>query len=168
MAIRLDYSAWRVQDGEMSRRIDYQDSETKRSIATLVIDCRVEQGIVDIHTFLAFKFSPFRVVDGLDLGLSLAPHDGGRPIPVGVLVSSVDGGDGALMCPRTPQGLRLILSHLLAGYELRFGIFQGPEQLVDMPLYNDSEFAQLHGQLVTSITPPKKRGWFKRGWFGQR
>lgn len=159
MAVGVDYSAWTVQDGELKRRLIYQDSNTKQYIATIYFDCKVEKGAVEPLTFLSFMFTPFRVVDGLDLGLSLANLDGGRPVPVGVHVTSVDDGNGALMSPRTPQGLRLLLSHLLSGNQLKFGIFQGPEQLVDMPFYNDPEFAQLHRAQVAALTTTK-RGWF--------
>ncbi|SFN37881.1 hypothetical protein SAMN05216573_11257 [Bradyrhizobium sp. Rc3b] len=149
--VGVDYSAWDVQNGELRRRFDYQDSKTKRYIATIHLVCKIERGTSEPLTFLAFTFSPFRVVDGLDLGLSLAPLDGGRHAPVGVNVTSVEDGQGALMSPRTPQGLRLLLSHLLSGRQLKFGIFQGPEQLVDMPFYNDSEFAQLHQAQVAVL-----------------
>jgi hypothetical protein len=158
MAIGVDYSAWLVQNGEIRRRFVYQDPKTGNHVATLFLDCKVEKGAADPHTFLSFMFTPFRVVDGLDLGLALGPFDGGRPVPVGVKVTSVDNGEGALMSPRTPQGLKLLLSHLLAGNQLKFGIFQGPEQLVDMPLYNDPEFALLHRQEIEKL--PKKRSWF--------
>jgi hypothetical protein len=154
----VDYSAWLVHDGEIKRRFDYQDSKTKEQIATIFFDCKFEKGAVNIHTFLSFMFKPFQVVDGLDLGLSLAPLGGGRPAPVGVNVTSVDNGQGALMSPRTPQGLRLLLSHLLTGKQLKFGISQGPEQLVDMPFFNDPEFARLHSDAVSKLT--KKKGWF--------
>ncbi len=163
MAVGVDYSAWMIQKGELKRRLVYQDSKTKKYIATIYLDCKVEMGALEPLTFLHFMFTPFQVVDGLDLGLSLAPLDGGRPMPVGVHVKSVDNGEGALMSPRTPQGLRLLLSHLLSGKQLKFGIFQGPEQLVDMPFYNDPEFAQLHRAQVAVLTPPpapKKKGWF--------
>jgi hypothetical protein len=154
--IGVDYSAWMVQEGELRRRFDYQDSKTKRYVATIHLDCRIERGIAEPLTLLSFAFSPFRVVDGLDLGLSLAPLDGGRHAPVGANVRSVDDGQGALMSPRTPQGVRLLLSHLLSGKQLKFGIFQGPEQLVDMPFYNDPEFAQLHQAQVAALTTKGK------------
>jgi hypothetical protein len=57
-------------------------------------------------------------------------------------------GQGAQMVPRTPQGRLLLLTHLLAGYHLKFGIFQGPDQLVDLPLYNDDKFSQLYRAMV--------------------
>lgn len=155
MAIGVDYSAWMVKDGELKRRLIYQDSKTLQYIATIHLDCKVEKGAVEPLTSLSFMFTPFRVVDGLDLGLSLATLDGGRPAPVGVNVKSVDNGEGALMWPRTPQGLRLLLSHLIGGQQLKFGIFQGPEQLVDMPFYNDPEFAQLHRAQVAALTTKK-------------
>jgi hypothetical protein len=158
MAVGVDYSAWLVQDGEIRRRFVYQDSKTGQYIATIYLDCKVEKGTTDTHTFLSFIFTPFRVVDGLALGLSLAPLDGGRRAPVGVNVTSVDNGQGALMSPRTPQGLRLLLSHLLTGKQLKFGIFQGPEQLVDMPFYNDAEFSRLHRQETEKLG--KKKSWF--------
>jgi hypothetical protein len=161
MAVGVDYSAWLVQDGEIKRRFVYQDSKTKQYVATIYLDCKVEKGVTDMHTFLSFMFTPFRVVDGLDLGLSLALLDGGRPAPVGVNVTSVDNGQGALMSPRTPQGLRLLLSHLLTGKQLKFGIFQGPEQLVDLPFYNDAEFSGLHRQATEKLG--KKKSWFG-GW----
>jgi len=94
-----------VQDGELKRRYIYTDSKTKQYVATIYLDCKVEKGVADTNTFLSFMFTPFAVVDGLDLGLSLAPLDGGRPAPVGVIVTSVDDGKGCLMSPRTPQGL---------------------------------------------------------------
>jgi hypothetical protein len=158
MALGLDYSAWMVQNGELKRRFIYQDAQTKKYIATIYLDCMVKQGIAADHTLISFMFTPFRVVDGLDLGLSLSPLSGGRPLPVGVKVTSVDNGEGALMSPRTPQGLKLLLSHLLSGTQLKFGIFQGPEQLVDMPLYNDREFASLHRQEIEKRG--KKKSWF--------
>ncbi|WP_439408612.1 hypothetical protein ACNJX9_09865 [Bradyrhizobium sp. DASA03076] len=153
--VGVDYSAWMVQDGELRRRFIYTDSKTRKYIATIYLDCKIEQGAGEPLTFLSFMFTPFRVVDGLDLGLSLAPLDGGRPAPVGVNVTSVDDGQGALMSPRTPQGLRLLLSHLLNGRQLKFGIFQGPEQFVDMPFYNDPEFAELHRSQVAALTTRK-------------
>lgn len=152
MAIGVDYSDWLIQGDEMKRRLVYQDTKTGQYIATIYLDCKVERGVLETHTFLSFMFTPFRVVDGLDLGLSLAPLDGGPPAPVGVLVTSVENGEGALMSPRTPQGLRLLLSHLLTGQQLKFGIWQGPEQLVDMPFYNDAEFARLHRNAVSQPT----------------
>jgi hypothetical protein len=100
MAVGVDYSAWLVQDGEIKRRFVYQESKTKQYVAAIYLDCKVEKGVTDTHTFLSFMFTPFRVVDGLDLGLSLALLDGGRPAPVGVNVTSVDNGQGALMSPR--------------------------------------------------------------------
>jgi len=144
-----------VQDGELRRRYVYQDSKTNKYIARIYLDCKIERGTAEPLTFLSFMFTPFRVVDGLDLGLSLAPVDGGGPAPVGVNVTSVDDGQGALMSPRTPQGLRLLLSRLLSGKQLKFGIFQGPEQLVDMPFYNDPEFAELHRAQVAALTRGK-------------
>ena len=158
MAVGVDYSAWLVQDGELKRRYIYTDSKTKQHVATIYLDCKVEKGVVDTHTFLSFMFTPFRVVDGLDLGVSLSPLEGGRPMPVGVNVTSVDDGQGCLMSPRYPQGLKLLLSHLLSGKQLKFGIFQGPEQLVDMPFYNDAEFAILHRQVTEKFG--KKKSWF--------
>ncbi len=158
MPIGVDYSAWMVQDGELKRRYIYTDSKTKQYVATIYLDCKVEKGVADTNTFLSFMFTPFAVVDGLDLGLSLAPLDGGRPAPVGVIVTSVDDGKGYLMSPRTPQGLGLLLSHLLSGKQLKFGIFQGPEQLVDMPFYNDPEFSSLHRQATEKFG--KKKSWF--------
>ncbi|WP_315711648.1 MULTISPECIES: hypothetical protein [unclassified Bradyrhizobium] len=154
--IGVDYSAWMVQDGELRRRYVYQDSKTKKYIATIYLDCKIERGTAEPLTFLSFMFTPFRVIDGLDLGLSLASLDGGRPAPVGVNVTSADDGQGALMSPRTSQGLRLLLSQLLSGKHLKFGIFQGPEQLVDMPFYNDPEFAQLHRAQVGALTTKKE------------
>lgn len=156
--VGIDYSAWTVLDGRLRRRLDYQNSRTKKYLATIYIDCDIERGTEEPRTSLSFKFAPFRVVDGLDLGFSLAPLDGGQPAPVGVNVTSVDEGQGALMSPITPQGLRLLLSHLLSGKQLKFGIFQGPEQLVDMPFYNDPEFAQLHRAQVAALTA--KQGAF--------
>jgi hypothetical protein len=158
MAVGVDYSAWLVQDGEMKRRFVYQDSKTGQYIATIYLDCKVEKGAADPHTRLSFMFTPFRVIDGLDLGLSVAPIEAGRPAPVGVDVTSVDDGQGALMSPRTPQGLRLLLSYLLTGKQLKFGIFQGPEQLVDLPFYNDAEFSRLHRQANERLG--KKKSWF--------
>jgi hypothetical protein len=159
MAVGLDYSAWLVEGDEIKRRLVYQDSKTGQYIATIHFACKVEKGILNTHTFLSFMFTPFRVVDGLDLGLALAPLDGGRFVPVGVNVTSVDDGQGALMSPKTSQGLRLLLSHLLAGHQLKFGIFQGQEQLVDMPYFNDPEFARLHSDAVSNLT--YKKGWFR-------
>lgn len=152
MPIGVDYTAWMVRDGELRRRLIYRDSESNRYIATIYLDCKLEKGAVEPFTFLSFMFTPFRVVDGLDLGLSLATLDSSRPAPVGVNVTSVDDSEGALMSPRTPQGLNVLLSHLLCGKQLKFGIFQGAEQLVDMPFYNDPEFAQLHRAQVAALS----------------
>ena len=52
----------------------------------------------------------------------------------------------------------LLLSHLLSGQQLKFGIFQGPEQLVDLPFYNDAEFSGLHRQATDKLG--KKKSWF--------
>ena len=82
MAVGVDYSAWMVQDGELKRRLIYQDSKTKQYIATIYLECKVEKGAVEPLTFLYFMFTPFRVVDSLDLGLSLANLDGGRHVPI--------------------------------------------------------------------------------------
>jgi hypothetical protein len=71
MALGVDYSAWLLQDGELKRRYVYTDSKTKQHVATIYLDCKVERGALETLTFLSFMFTPFRVVDGLDLGLSL-------------------------------------------------------------------------------------------------
>ena len=151
MAVGVDYSAWLVHDGELKRRHVCTDKTTKQYAATVYFDCKIERGIANNQTFLSFMITPFRVVDGLDLGLSLAPLDGGRSAPVSVNVTSVDNGQGALMSPRTPQGLRQLLSQLMLGDHLKLGIWQGPEQLVDLPFYNDAEFIKLYMQLAERL-----------------
>jgi hypothetical protein len=57
MAIGVDYSAWLVQDGEIKRRFVYQDSKTKQYVATIYLDCKVERGVNDTHTFLSLTAS---------------------------------------------------------------------------------------------------------------
>lgn len=162
MAVGLDYSAWVLHNDEIKRRLIYTDTRSGEDVATIYFDCRVGQGLMEPLTFISFKFTPFRVIDGLDLGISLAPLRGGeRPKPVGAMVTSVDDGEAALLTPRTPQGLKLLLSHMLSGEELKFGIWQGPEQLVDLPYFNDREFARLHQDAVNrSAPPPPEKKWF--------
>jgi hypothetical protein len=165
MPIGVDYSAWSVQDGEMKRRLDYTDSKTKQHVATIFFTCRIEKGIT--ATTLSYRFAPFAVVDDLDLGVSLVPMGADRPMPVGVDVKSVDGGKGALMSPRTTQGIQRQLVALLTGQHLKFAVFQGPEQLVDLPFYNDDEFSIIYRQEVEkagggSKPVEKKKGWFDR------
>lgn len=164
MPIGVDYSAWSVQDGEMKRQLDYTDSKTKRHVATIFFTCKIEKRTT--ATTLSYRFSPFAVVDDLDLGVSLVPMNADRPMPVGVDVKSVDGGKGALMLPRTPQGIQRQVIALLTGHHLKFAVFQGEEQLVDMPFYNDGEFSTIYRQEIEraggngSKQQEKKTGWF--------
>jgi hypothetical protein len=76
---------------------------------------------------------------------------------VGVDVKSVDGGKGALMSPRTPQGIQRQLIALLGGQHLKFAVFQGAEQLVDMPFYNDDEFSIIYNQEVAKAEEKPER-----------
>lgn len=155
MGVGVDYGAWSVQNGEMKRRLDYTDSNTKQHIATILFTCKIEKG--NTATALSYRFSPFRVVDDLDLGVSLVLMSADRPMPVGVDVKSVDGGKGALMSPRTPQGIQRQLIALLGGQHLKFAVFQGPEQLVDMPFYNDDEFSIIYNQEVAKAEEKPER-----------
>jgi hypothetical protein len=164
MAVGVDYSAWSVQDGEMKRRLDYTDSKTKQFIATLHFSCKIERGTT--ATTISYRFAPFAVVDDLDLGISLVPMSASRPLPVGVDVKSIDGGKGALMTHRTPQGIQHQLLALMTGQHLKFAIFQGHEQLVDMPFFNDDEFSLIYSQEVEKAgglaKPEEKKSWFGR------
>jgi hypothetical protein len=162
MPIGVDYSAWLVQGDELKRTFTYTDSGSKKYIATIHLTVAVDGG----DTEFTFIFTPFKVVDGLDLGLSLSKLDGGRPAPVGVDVTVADMGQGAQMVPRTPQGRRLLLTHLLSGDHLKFGIFQGPEQLVDMPFYNDDEFSRLYDTVLAKSAPTPPPPQKRKGWFG--
>jgi len=165
MAVGVDYSAWSVQDGEMKRRLDYTDSKTKQHVATIFFICKIEKGTT--ATTLSYRFAPFAVVDDLDLGVSLVPMSADRPMPVGVDVKSVDGGKGALMSPRTTQGIQRQLIALFTGQHLKFAVFQGPEQLVDMPFYNDDEFAIIYRQEIEKAGSGSKSEEKKKGWFGR-
>ncbi|KJC62171.1 hypothetical protein UP10_02010 [Bradyrhizobium sp. LTSPM299] len=165
MALGVDYSAWSVQDGEMRRRLDYADSKTKQHVATIHFTCKIERGTT--ATTLSYRFAPFAVVDGLDLGLSLVPMGADRPMPVGVDVKSVDGGKAALMSPRTPQGIQRQLLSLHTGQHLKFAVFQGQEQLVDMPFFNDDEFSIIYRQEVEKAGGGSKPEEKKKGWFGR-
>ena len=163
MPVGVDYSAWDVRDSVMKRRLDYTDSKTKKYVGTIDFTCKIEKP--STSTTLSYRFKPFPVVDDLDLGVSLVPMHADRPIPVGVDVRSVDDGQGALMTPRTPQGIQRQLVALMTGHHLKFAIFQGSEQLVDMPFYNDDEFGIIFRQICgvvgpTQAEPPKKKGWF--------
>jgi hypothetical protein len=105
MPVGVDYSAWLVKGDELKRSFTYKNKNSGEYIGTIHLTCAVNGG----ETQFTFVFTPFKVVDGLDLGLALAPLHGGRPAPVGVEVLSVDMGEGAQMVPRTPQGRRLLL-----------------------------------------------------------
>jgi len=164
MAVGVDYSAWSVQDGEMKRRLDYTDSKTKQYVATVHFSCKIEKGTTAVA--LSYRFLPFAVVDGLDLGLSLVPMSADRPMPVGVDVKSIDGGKGALLTPRTPQGIQRQLLALCTGQHLKFAVFQGPEQLVDLPFFNDDEFEIIFRQEVDKAGSAPKPPERKKGWFG--
>ena len=78
------------------------------------------------------------------------------------------GGKGALMSPRTTQGTQRQLVALLTGQHLKFAVFQGPEQLVDMPFYNDDEFSIIYRQEVEKAGTGSKPEEKKKGWFGRR
>ena len=164
MPTGVDYSAWSVQDGEMKRRLDYTDSKTKQYVATIHFSCKIEKG--STATTLSYGFAPFSVVDGLDLGVSLVPMGADRPMPVGVDVKSIDGGTGALMTPRTPQGIQRQVVALLTGQHLKFAVFQGPEQLVDLPFYNDDEFQIIYAEEVARAGVGPRPAEKKKGWFG--
>ncbi|WP_213737042.1 hypothetical protein [Bradyrhizobium sp. dw_411] len=164
MAVGVDYSAWSVEDGEMKRRMDYTDSRTKQHVAIIIFTCKIEKG--STATTLSYRFAPFAVVDGLDLGVSLVPMGADRSMPVGVDVKSVDGGKGALMSPRTSQGIQRQLIALLTGQHLKFAVFQGLE-LVDMPFYNDDEFPIIYRQQIEKADGGSNLEEQKKGWFGR-
>lgn len=159
MAISLDYSAWLLEGDEVKRRFIYRNPQTGTEIAVLYFDWLVLQGTFEVQTHMSFMLRPFSVVDGLDLSLSLSPLRSPTSTPVLVKVTSVD--DGALMAPMNREGVHRLLSPFLLGKELSFRIFQGEEQLVELPLFNDGEFPRLHQERVKKFTP-------KKGWFWQR